>query len=138
MRLGSCKKFSTRHVLVPHFASVRQRHALRFGDGHGANAVTGMSLSPSMDMLATTHEGKRGVYLWANSAMYAPAGTADGKTDDVVSDGNADSGDDDVHASSEEPTVLVRLPTLHAESADAEDIELGSAPKSSPRGLAPG
>ena len=56
----------------------------------------------------------------------------DGKTDDVVSDGNVngdDSDDDDVHAegSSEEPTVLVRLPTLHAESADAETITLGSA-----------
>ena len=111
----------------------------RFSAAADRNVVTGMALSPAMDMLATTH-GARGVYLWANSAMYAPArvqdrsmdGKTDGKTDGVVSDGNAngdDSDDDDVHAegSSEEPTVLVRLPTLHAESADAETITLGSA-----------
>ena len=63
-----------------------------------------MALSPAMDMLATTHEGRRGVYLWANSAMYAPAGkradrsTADDgkrKTDDVVSDGNVNGDDSD-------------------------------------------
>jgi len=26
-----------------------------------------------MDMLATVHEGRRGVYLWANSQMYSAA-----------------------------------------------------------------
>ena len=119
--------------------AARLLQTLRFSAAADRNVVTGMALSPAMDMLATTHEGRRGVYLWANSAMYAPAGkradrsTADDgkrKTDDVVSDGNVngdDSDDDSGNASSEEPTVLVRLPTLHAESADAETITLGSA-----------
>ena len=35
--------------------------------------VVGLSLSPAMDMLATVHEGRRGVYLWANSQMYSAA-----------------------------------------------------------------
>ena len=118
--------------------AARLLQTLRFSAAADRNVVTGMALSPAMDMLATTHEGRRGVYLWANSAMYAPArgqdrsmdGKTDGKTDAVVSDGNVngdDSDDDSGNASSEEPTVLVRLPTLHAESADAETITLGSA-----------
>ncbi|BDA46919.1 probable guanine nucleotide-binding protein subunit beta-like protein at C-terminar half [Coccomyxa sp. Obi] len=32
--------------------------------------VTALSLSPSMDMLATTHVNRRGIYLWSNSAIY--------------------------------------------------------------------
>ena len=32
--------------------------------------VTALSLSPTMDMLATTHVNRRGVYLWSNSAIY--------------------------------------------------------------------
>lgn len=28
--------------------------------------VTSLSLSPSLDLLATTHTNRRGVYLWAN------------------------------------------------------------------------
>ena len=109
--------------------AARLLQTLRFGDGHGANAVTGMSLSPSMDMLATTHEGKRGVYLWANGAMYAPAGFQKNAAD-IEPDGatSAPATETDEDPSSEK-TVVVRLPRLHAESADAEDIELGSAPK---------
>ena len=101
--------------------AARLLQTLRFSDNaKNRHVVTGMALSPAMDMLATTHENRRGVYLWANSAMYAPASTADFSKNDVISD------DDDVNYS--EHSVLVRLPTLHAESADAETITLGSAP----------
>ena len=101
--------------------AARLLQTLRFSDNaKNRHVVTGMALSPAMDMLATTHENRRGVYLWANSAMYAPASTADFSKNDVISD------DDDVNHS--ENSVLVRLPTLHAESADAETITLGSAP----------
>jgi len=101
--------------------AARLLQTLRFSDNaKNRHVVTGMALSPAMDMLATTHENRRGVYLWANSAMYAPASTADFSKNDVISDV------DDVNHS--ENSVLVRLPTLHAESADAETITLGSAP----------
>lgn len=32
--------------------------------------VTALSLSPAMDLLATAHVGRRGLYLWANSLVY--------------------------------------------------------------------
>ena len=105
--------------------AARLLQTLRFSDRDG-HVVTGMSLSPSMDMLATTHEGKRGVYLWANSALYAPSGARGAR---VAESAETARETDETDETDEEPTVVVRLPTLHAESADAEDIALGSAPK---------
>ena len=32
--------------------------------------VKALSLSPVMDMLATTHVNRRGIYLWSNAAIY--------------------------------------------------------------------
>ncbi|KAK9819682.1 hypothetical protein WJX72_001066 [[Myrmecia] bisecta] len=32
--------------------------------------VTALSFSPTSDMLATTHDGKRGIYLWSNSMVF--------------------------------------------------------------------
>ena len=32
--------------------------------------MTALSLSPTMDMLATTHVNRRGIYLWSNTAIY--------------------------------------------------------------------
>ena len=32
--------------------------------------VTALSLSPTMDMLATTHVNRRGIYMWSNAAVY--------------------------------------------------------------------
>ncbi len=32
--------------------------------------VTALSLSPTMDMLATTHVNRRGIYLWSNATIY--------------------------------------------------------------------
>lgn len=35
--------------------------------------VTALSLSPAMDILATAHVNRRGIYLWSNSAIYGNA-----------------------------------------------------------------
>ena len=32
--------------------------------------MTALSLSPSLDMLATTHTDRRGIYLWSNQAVF--------------------------------------------------------------------
>lgn len=40
--------------------SAKQLDAMRLDD-----PVTSLSLSPSMDMLATTHVGHNGIYLWS-------------------------------------------------------------------------
>ena len=32
--------------------------------------VTALSLSPTMDMLATAHVNRRGIYMWSNAAVY--------------------------------------------------------------------
>ena len=32
--------------------------------------VTALSLSPTMDMLATTHVNRRGIYMWSNASVY--------------------------------------------------------------------
>jgi U3 small nucleolar RNA-associated protein 21 len=115
--------------------AARLLQTVRFGGFDKGNVVTGMSLSPAMDMLATTHEGRRGVYLWANAAVYAPSATGSAKeaetTEAGADENSADENSADENSASGDgpPTVTVRLPRLHAESADAEDIVLGSAPK---------
>ncbi|KAK9671649.1 hypothetical protein RND81_12G045000 [Saponaria officinalis] len=40
-------------------------------------AITALSLSPNMDVLATTHVDQNGVYLWANQAMYTGSTSID-------------------------------------------------------------
>jgi hypothetical protein len=35
--------------------------------------VTGLSLSPALDLLATTHTDRRGIYLWSNQAVFGSA-----------------------------------------------------------------
>ncbi|GAB4849172.1 hypothetical protein Ancab_003982 [Ancistrocladus abbreviatus] len=40
-------------------------------------AITALSLSPNMDVLATTHVDQNGVYLWVNQAMFSNASTID-------------------------------------------------------------
>ena len=37
--------------------------------------VTALSLSPAMDMLATAHVNRRGIYLWSNAAVYGAGAT---------------------------------------------------------------
>ena len=77
--------------------------------------VVGLSLSPNMDVLATVHAGRRGVYLWANSQMYAPGG----------SEGFANRDEDEENETGAAEEVAVELPRLHADANEAEEIVLG-------------
>ena len=84
--------------------------------------VVGLSLSPTMDMLATVHEGRRGVYLWANSQMYtAPGGAAAA----AVAEG--EEGEEAGEAGGVKE-MMVDLPRLHAEVSDGGEIVLGPEP----------
>ncbi|KAG9135364.1 hypothetical protein Leryth_007141 [Lithospermum erythrorhizon] len=40
-------------------------------------SITALSLSPNMDVLATTHVDQNGVYLWVNQAMFSGLASAD-------------------------------------------------------------
>ncbi|XP_011019954.1 PREDICTED: U3 small nucleolar RNA-associated protein 21 homolog [Populus euphratica] len=40
-------------------------------------SITALSLSPNMDVLATTHVDQNGVYLWANQSMFSGASNID-------------------------------------------------------------
>lgn len=88
--------------------------------------VVGLSLSPNMDMLATVHEGRRGVYLWANSQMYsAPGARLAGASTRVA--GSDDSDSEEAFTTEEEAQETpVELPRLHAELGDAGEIILGA------------
>lgn len=57
--------------------AAKQVDAMKVG-----TAVTSLSLSPAMDMLATTHVNRKGIYLWANRLMYS--GVADVKASEVI------------------------------------------------------
>jgi U3 small nucleolar RNA-associated protein 21 len=132
-------------VLVWDVPAARLLQTMRMSAG---SRVVGVSLSPSMDVLATVHEGRRGVYLWANAAMYAPgaAGAASaaarGKSllgsvgeeeedDDRVrqlSENESDDDDDvDARNAAAEKETMVDLPRLHAELSDAGEILLGAS-----------
>ncbi|KAK4756150.1 hypothetical protein SAY87_006277 [Trapa incisa] len=66
-------------------------------------AITALSLSPNMDVLATAHVDQNGVYLWANQSMF--------------------SGSSDVHSyASGREVVNVKLPSI---SSKEEDLEHG-------------
>ena len=59
---------------------------------HLGEPVTSLSLSPGMEMLATTHTGLRGIYLWSNRQAFG-------------------GGDDVVHS---DTVVRAQLPTISA------------------------
>lgn len=73
-------------------------------------AVTALSLSPGMDMLATSHVNRNGIYLWANRLMYSGVADATPK------------------GSSEAPRV-VSMPTVGLSKEDEvdEDAEVPEA-----------
>ncbi|XP_059651888.1 U3 small nucleolar RNA-associated protein 21 homolog [Cornus florida] len=50
-------------------------------------SITALSLSPNMDVLATTHVDQNGVYLWVNQAMFSGVSTVDsyGSGKEIVS-----------------------------------------------------
>ena len=58
--------------------------------------VTSLSLSPGMEMLATTHTGLRGIYLWSNRQAFG-------------------GGDDVVHS---DAVVRAQLPTISAREGE--------------------
>ncbi|GAV59734.1 WD40 domain-containing protein/Utp21 domain-containing protein [Cephalotus follicularis] len=68
-------------------------------------SVTALSLSPNMDVLATTHVDQNGVYLWVNQSMFSGAANVDSyasgkevvsvKLPSVSSMGNSQSWDSD-------------------------------------------
>ncbi|CAN1272073.1 U3 small nucleolar RNA-associated protein 21 homolog [Linum perenne] len=65
-------------------------------------AITALSLSPNMDVLATTHAEQNGVYLWVNQSMFSRGSSIDS------------------YASGKE-VVSVRLPSISATIEDEED-----------------
>ncbi|VAI93279.1 unnamed protein product [Triticum turgidum subsp. durum] len=40
-------------------------------------SITSVSMSPNMDVLATTHVDQNGVYLWVNQALFSPSANVD-------------------------------------------------------------
>uniref|UniRef100_A0A0E0Q0R7 Uncharacterized protein n=1 Tax=Oryza rufipogon TaxID=4529 RepID=A0A0E0Q0R7_ORYRU len=40
-------------------------------------SITSLSMSPNMDVLATTHVDQNGVYLWVNQALFSPSTNVD-------------------------------------------------------------
>eukprot|EP00898_Chlorokybus_atmophyticus_P000527 jgi/Chlat1/1475/Chrsp12S02073 len=64
--------------------------------------VTGISVSPASDLLATTHAHHNGIYLWANQLMY---------------------GDDVAHAKLAKRAQVVSMPTVSDINPRAGDID---------------
>lgn len=97
--------------------------------------VTSLSLSPAHDLLATTHADCRGIYLWANQAVFGDAADAPLPSDAPVRVGMptlAVDGDDDVVGSN---TMLHSAVLEAADSSDDEgpsssDDEGGEGPSS--------
>lgn len=80
-------------------------------------AITALSLSPNMDVLATTHVDQNGVYLWVNQAMFTGSSSIDSYA----------SGKDIRH---------VNLPSISAaEGNDLADIEKGNTEHSLVKGI---
>lgn len=79
---------------------------------HVDMAITALSLSPNMDVLATTHVDQNGVYLWVNQAMFTGSSSIDS------------------YASGKE-IVRVNLPsTSPAEGSQVNDVEEGDPNRS--------
>ncbi|GAX75096.1 hypothetical protein CEUSTIGMA_g2540.t1 [Chlamydomonas eustigma] len=73
----------------------------------GGPPVTALSLSPALDLLATTHSDRRGLYLWANQAVFGnPA---------------------DIFPSEE--VVNVGMPALSTSVSSAQDSEAEEKPQ---------
>lgn len=61
------------HTCPPSLAGARVLQVMRMGA-----PVTSLSLGPAQDLLATSHVGKRGVYLWANQVRVCLCGWGGG------------------------------------------------------------
>lgn len=72
-------------------------------------SITALSLSPNMDVLATTHVDQNGVYLWVNQAMFSGVSSVDsyasGKEVVAVNLPSVSSLDGSQHKDSDEPAM---------------------------------
>lgn len=74
-------------------------------------SITALSLSPNMDVLATTHVDQNGVYLWVNQAMFSGAPHIDS------------------YGSGKE-VVNVKLPSISSGEGSKDDAESDNKPTS--------
>ena len=112
----------------------------------GSQVVTGVSLAPGGELLATTHRGCRGVYLWSNRKLFGAAGAitpSDGIVDahlptvatgntlaqqrasalaDAQIDGAAATGALSSDDSDADESALTRAPSEAAEEAAGERV----------------
>uniref|UniRef100_A0A0E0LDY3 Uncharacterized protein n=1 Tax=Oryza punctata TaxID=4537 RepID=A0A0E0LDY3_ORYPU len=76
-------------------------------------SITSLSMSPNMDVLATTHVDQNGVYLWVNQALFSPSTNVD-------------------NYSSGKNVRNVRLPTVSStEKSEKEPIHISEDSKES-------
>ncbi|KAI3512908.1 hypothetical protein L1887_20230 [Cichorium endivia] len=82
-------------------------------------SITALSLSPNMDVLATTHVDQNGVYLWVNQAMFSGAPHIDsyGSGKEVVnvklpSISSGEGSKDDAESDNNKPTLTNSHPQL--------------------------
>ncbi|KAI3737322.1 hypothetical protein L2E82_27320 [Cichorium intybus] len=82
-------------------------------------SITALSLSPNMDVLATTHVDQNGVYLWVNQAMFSGAPHIDsyGSGKEVVnvklpSISSGEGSKDDAESDNDKPTLTNSHPQL--------------------------
>ncbi|GFR50668.1 hypothetical protein Agub_g12918, partial [Astrephomene gubernaculifera] len=68
--------------------------------------VTSLSLSPSLDLLATTHVNRRGIYLWSNQALFGLSAAIP-------------------HSSSPVPVVRASLPSVSDGHRQQQQPEVG-------------
>ncbi|KAG0564859.1 hypothetical protein M758_8G142100 [Ceratodon purpureus] len=84
--------------------AAKQVDAMQLG-----TAVTALSLSPGMDMLATSHVNRNGIYMWANRLMY--------------------SGVEDLTTKASEGVRVVSMPTVGLSKEDEVDEDAEEVPE---------
>ncbi|KAK6143173.1 hypothetical protein DH2020_023521 [Rehmannia glutinosa] len=102
-------------------------------------SVTALSLSPNMDVLATTHVDQNGVYLWVNQAMFSAPTKADtyGSGKEIVSvnlpsvSSKGNSSDDNIEKAKVNPQEMQDAPQSPVLDQQIPDlVTLSLLPKS--------
>ncbi|RZC75045.1 hypothetical protein C5167_050531 [Papaver somniferum] len=101
-------------------------------------SITALSLSPNMDVLATSHVEQNGVYLWVNQAMFSGSSNVDSyasgknvvsvKLPAVSSNGDADNDSDNATGNQSQNKDTVGAPRLDYQIPDL--VTLSLLPKS--------
>ncbi|KAI3922959.1 hypothetical protein MKW98_007090 [Papaver atlanticum] len=101
-------------------------------------SITALSLSPNMDVLATSHVEQNGVYLWVNQAMFSGSSNVDSyasgknvvsvKLPAVSSNGDADNDSDNTTGNQSQNKDTVGAPLQDYEIPDL--VTLSLLPKS--------